>query len=145
MDIMEYKEKQGVVVYRSKLHATLKRNFQIMPGAAWLKLLLQHVPDRGEHLVRYYDWYSNRSRGERKAIDPESTKPTSALEENAEPDTEFSQAVRNVWARLIKKVSAIAPALLYLLHPCSRTKWTRSFARTVAVICAFWQLSRKPR
>ncbi len=30
-----------------------------MPGAAWLKLLLQHVPDRGEHLVRYYGWYSN--------------------------------------------------------------------------------------
>jgi hypothetical protein len=36
-----------------------------MPGAAWLKLLLQHVPDRGEHLVRYYGWYSNRSRGDR--------------------------------------------------------------------------------
>lgn len=58
------KEKQDVVVYRSKLHATLKRNSQVMPGAAWLELLLQHVPDRGEHLVRYYGWYSNRSRGE---------------------------------------------------------------------------------
>ena len=54
------------MVYRSRHHATLKRNFQIMPGAAWLKLLLQHVPDRGEHLVRYYGWYSNRSRGDRK-------------------------------------------------------------------------------
>ena len=39
LDIMEYKVRQGVVVYRSKLHTTLKRNFQIMPGAAWLKLL----------------------------------------------------------------------------------------------------------
>ncbi len=67
---MEYKEKQNVVVYRSKLHATMRRNFQIMPGAAaWLKLLLQHVPDRGEHLVRYYGWYSNRSRGERETIE----------------------------------------------------------------------------
>jgi hypothetical protein len=28
-------------------------------GAGGLKLLLQHVPDRGEHLVRYYDWHSN--------------------------------------------------------------------------------------
>ncbi len=27
---------------------------------------LTHVPDRGEHLVRYYGWYSNRSRGDRK-------------------------------------------------------------------------------
>ncbi len=56
---MEYQAQQGMVVYRSRHHATLKRNFQIMPGAAWLKLLLQHVPDRGEHLVRYYGWYSN--------------------------------------------------------------------------------------
>ncbi len=57
---MEYRAQQGMVVYRSRHHATLKRNFQIMPGAAWLKLLLQHVPDRGEHRVRYYGWYSNR-------------------------------------------------------------------------------------
>jgi len=60
---MEYQAKQGMVVYRSRYHATLKRNFQIMPGAAWLKLLLQRVPDRGEHLVRHYGWYSNRGRG----------------------------------------------------------------------------------
>jgi len=60
---MEYKEHQSEVVYRSKLNATLKRNFQIMPGAAWLQLLLQHVPDRGEHQVRYYGWYSKRCRG----------------------------------------------------------------------------------
>jgi len=45
------------------IHATIKRNFQIMPGAVWLKLLLQHVPDRGEHLVRSYGWYSDRSGG----------------------------------------------------------------------------------
>ncbi|SCZ68402.1 Putative transposase [Thiohalomonas denitrificans] len=53
------------MVYRSKLHATLNRNFQLLPGAEWLKLLLRHVPDKGEHLVRYYGWYSNRARGER--------------------------------------------------------------------------------
>jgi len=29
LDIMEYKAKQGMVVYRSKHHATLKRNYQI--------------------------------------------------------------------------------------------------------------------
>jgi len=51
---MEYKAKQGMLVYRSKHHAILKRNFQIMPGTAWLKLLLQHVPDQREHLVRFY-------------------------------------------------------------------------------------------
>jgi len=43
LDKPEYKTEQGVTVYRSKLHATLKRNFQIMPGAKWLEILLQHV------------------------------------------------------------------------------------------------------
>ena len=43
-----------------------------MPGAKWLELLLQHVPDKGEHLVRYYGWYSNRRRGERKLLDEDS-------------------------------------------------------------------------
>jgi putative SOS response-associated peptidase YedK len=31
LDKTEYKATQGVIVYRSKLHATLKRDFQIMP------------------------------------------------------------------------------------------------------------------
>jgi hypothetical protein len=33
LEMMVYKAKQGVVVYRSKLHATLRRNYQLMPGA----------------------------------------------------------------------------------------------------------------
>ena len=38
----------------------------IMPGAKWLEMLLQHVPDRGEHLVLYYGWVSqDRSSSER--------------------------------------------------------------------------------
>ena len=43
----------GTVIYRSKMHAGLKRNFQVMSGAAWLELLCRHIPDRYEHLVRF--------------------------------------------------------------------------------------------
>ena len=111
LEKMEYKEEQGVVVCRSKLHATLNRNFQIMPGAAWLKLLLQHVPDRGEHLVRYYGWYSNRSRGERKALESESPEATPTCTETIEADNAFSQAARSAWARLIKKVYEVDPLI----------------------------------
>ncbi len=78
-----------------------------MPGAAWLKLLLQHVPDRGEHLVRYYGWYSNRSRGDRKR----SCRTTDEIETDAAggpdsdtPESELTKAARSTWARLIKKV-----------------------------------------
>ncbi len=29
---LSYDRKSGMVIYRSKLHATLKRNYQLMPG-----------------------------------------------------------------------------------------------------------------
>jgi hypothetical protein len=62
---MTYGAETGTVIYRSTMHAGLKRNFQVMPGAEWLELPLRHIPDRYEHLVRYVGWYSNRARGER--------------------------------------------------------------------------------
>ena len=58
--------KTDMIIYRSRLHATLKRNFQLMPALKWLRLLLNHVPDNYEHLVRYYGYYSDRARGERR-------------------------------------------------------------------------------
>ena len=45
----------------AKPHAT-KRNYQLMPAIKWLRLLMNHIPDRYEHLVRYYGYYSNHSR-----------------------------------------------------------------------------------
>ena len=49
-----------MVIYHSKLHATLKRNLQLLPAIKGLTLLLAaHIPDEYEHLVRYYGCYSN--------------------------------------------------------------------------------------
>ena len=66
LEKMTYDDRTGMVIYRSKFHASLKRNYQLLPATQWLKLLLPHIPDKYEHLVRYYGWYSNRARGERK-------------------------------------------------------------------------------
>ena len=30
------------------MHLGLKRNFQVMPGADWMELLLRHLPDDAE-------------------------------------------------------------------------------------------------
>lgn len=57
-----YDAATGMVIYRSRMHAGLKRNVQVMPGAAWLALLCKHIPDRHEHLVRYVGWCSKRAR-----------------------------------------------------------------------------------
>ncbi len=40
-----------------------------MPAIKWLRLLMNHIPDKYEHLVRYYGYYSNRSRGARRLIE----------------------------------------------------------------------------
>lgn len=40
--------RSGTVLYRSKMHAGLKRNFQVMRRAGWLELLYGHIPERYE-------------------------------------------------------------------------------------------------
>ena len=60
---MTYDAGTGTVVYRSKMHLGLKRNFQVMPGAGWLALLCKHIPDRYARVDRYVGGYSNRARG----------------------------------------------------------------------------------
>jgi len=65
LEKMRYDAASGSVICRSKMHASLNRNFQVMPGADWLEFHCRHIPDRYEHLVRYVGWYSNRARGER--------------------------------------------------------------------------------
>jgi hypothetical protein len=52
LEKMTYLAETGMVMYRSHMHKSLKRNFQLMPGAQWLEMLCRHVPDRFEHLVR---------------------------------------------------------------------------------------------
>ena len=99
-----YDAASGTVIYRSRLHATLKRNFQLMPGVQWLELLCKHIPDRHEHLVRYYGRYSSRTRGaerERPGID----------EPEAEPTGPSRKAAKAAWAKLIRKVYEVDPLL----------------------------------
>ena len=84
------------------MHKTLKRNFQLMTGAAWLELLCRHIPDRFEHLVRYVGWYSNRCRGKRARA---AAVPTLVVEDTQE----HVARARSAWARLIYKVYEVDP------------------------------------
>jgi hypothetical protein len=100
---MTYDAATGTVIYRSKMHAGLKRNFQVMPGAEWLELLCRHIPDRYEHLVRYVGWYSNRARGERAKAGKDQDAPSTGAAPT-EPVSEFVARAKAAWARLIRKV-----------------------------------------
>jgi len=100
LEKMSYDMESGTVIYRSRMHKALKRNYQIMPGADWLALLCTHIPNRFEHLVRYAGWYSNRSRGKRRLSGADSA--DAAPPEVA--DAREARRVRSTWARLIHKV-----------------------------------------
>jgi hypothetical protein len=64
----------------------------------------QHIPDPGEHLIRYYGWYSNKKRGQRAKVQPPipegSTGPSRAPS---------AREARKRWAALIKQVYETDP------------------------------------
>ncbi len=82
----------------------ISRNFEVFEPLDFLAELTQHIPERGEHQIRYYGWYSNKSRGVRqkllkRALVP---KPTQLL-------TQQQVRFRVTWAALIKLVYEIDP------------------------------------
>ncbi len=80
LEKMRYDAGSGIVIYRSKLHATLKCNYQLMPALKWLRLLMNHIPDKYEHLVRYYGYYSTRSHARQKDTIHASSAPPATRE-----------------------------------------------------------------
>jgi len=105
LEKMRYAPYSGMVIYRSKPHATMKRNYQLMPAIKWLRLLMNHIPDRCEHLVRYYGYYSNRSRGARRLID-NGDDTAGSIHIDEPPAITRRKAA---WARLIQKVYKVDP------------------------------------
>ena len=47
-------------------HGKSRQNFEIFTGTEFIAAITQHIPEKSFQLVRYYGWYSNRTRGERK-------------------------------------------------------------------------------
>jgi len=62
-----------------------------------------HVPDRGQHCVRYYGAYANAFRDRQRKREAEESIPTVL-----EPEL-CSREVKRNWSRLIRKVYETAP------------------------------------
>jgi hypothetical protein len=93
--------------------AGVKRNFQILPPLDFLAEFTQHIPAKGSHLIRYYGWYSNKSRGMRKKAEA----ATSEEPANEEATTSRSS---QAWAMLIKRA----------LSTNNPAKWTHCLVRS---------------
>ena len=102
----------GKVVYTGK---TSKKT-QIFSALDWLARLITHIPNKGEQMVKYYGYYSNKSRGLRKK--EEEMQKSDECNGSSEIDAEiinpmFSNMKRKKfnksWARLIQKVYTVDP------------------------------------
>jgi hypothetical protein len=87
------------VIYQSK-DGTSKKTFDALD---WLAQLVTHIPNKSEQMVRYYGFYSNKSRGLRKKASTDDDVP--ALIESGASSKEF----RKNWVRLIQKIYNVNP------------------------------------
>ncbi len=79
------------------MNRVLKRNFEVFPVLDWIAAIAAHIPNKGEHLLRYYGWYSNVNRGKRKKA--EQPAPPGAPEGMVEvPPPPGSSRFKQRWA-----------------------------------------------
>jgi hypothetical protein len=89
------------VIYTSK-DAKTSKTFDALD---WLAQLVTHIPNRGEQMVRYYGFYSNRARGDRKKMGKDDELPALMA-----PEVSSTQ-LRRSWARLIQKIYHLDPLI----------------------------------
>ena len=91
--------------------------------SAWLAALTAHIPNAGEHLVRYYGWYSNVTRGKRRKAQGEEASRIEDFSELAPSEAKRAclRRARPRRARLIKQVYEVDPlfCLEFLSPPVS--------------------------
>lgn len=107
---MAYNEENGTVIYRSRMHAKTKRNFEVFSAEDFIAAITQHIPEKGFQMVRYYGWYSNRARGERAKREAEPGAPE-ATDVDVIDVSEYAppRIPSKKWRELIKKVWEVDP------------------------------------
>ena len=88
------------------LSSGMRRNYEVYDPLDFLAEVTQHIPNKGEHQIRYYGQYSNKKRG----MAEKTKKPVvPALPGMPEPDTTYRRKCRMTWAALIKCVYEVDP------------------------------------
>ena len=112
---LRYDAQSATVGYKGK-DGRRQKSFDALE---WLAAMCSHVPNKGEHMVRYYGYYSNVSRGKRQKTGDDAA--MAYILEPPLPDKTF----RKNWARLIQKIYEVDP----LVCPACRGEM-----RVIAVI-----------
>lgn len=111
---MTYNEHSATVIYRSKPDYHSKCNFKVFSAEAFIAAITQHIPAHGFQNVRYYGWYSNKTRGQRRkqrlaaaTEDP----PNGGADVIDVRDYPPKKHASKKWRELIKKVWEVEPLI----------------------------------
>jgi LEA14-like dessication related protein len=114
LEKLKYEAGDKSVIYRSKMmHGKNKRNFQVFSPLEFIAAITQHIPEPSFQLVRYYGWYSNRMRGDRKKQEERNEKGEGAVASdqgvidirNYKP----KRIPQLMWRECIKKIWEVDP------------------------------------
>ena len=116
------------ILYRSGMNAKIKRNFQVLTACDFIAAITQHIPDKRFQMVRYYGWYSNKMRGQRRKRAEEAAceyaaaeqwcgaGANSAVEIIEHRESKPRRIPSRSWRELIKKVWEVDPLLCPQCH-----------------------------
>ena len=91
------------------------RNFQVFSALDFLAELTQHIPEKNEHVIRYYGWYSHRRRGMRAKLKQATPAHHQIPIDRTALGVEKSVGGRpaagspSTWAMLIKRIYEVDP------------------------------------
>jgi hypothetical protein len=111
---MTFNEVTGQVIYRSSMkHGPNKRNFEVFSAEEFIAAVTQHIPEKSFQMVRYYGWYSNRTRGilQKAGILKPGEEPVheSSFTVIDVSDYEPPRVPSSTWRQLIKKIWEVDP------------------------------------
>jgi hypothetical protein len=90
-----------------------EREVEAFDPGEFLARVIMHIPEPRRHLVRYYGWYSNVSRGKRRKAGAENGEAGGAAADScsraAREEVRDARALRRSWAQLIKRIYEVDP------------------------------------
>jgi hypothetical protein len=121
LERLEYDAQTGTVEYTSdKDHGPTAGRYTFEP-TAFIARLVAHIPEKGQALQRYYGYYANRTRGERRKVPAGVVEPIDG--DNAmggadlplrevtivEPEAFNRAEARHRWAELLRLIYEVDP------------------------------------
>ena len=94
-----------------------RKNFEVYTAEEFIAAITQHIPDKSFQMVRYYGWYSNKSRGIRRKQgilrpgDEQAAEPEKDIEIIELSDYQPRRIPSKTWRECIKKVYEVNPLL----------------------------------